>query len=184
MLSIQSLILNVSLFCRWWQWAHLGALVWRDNFTYQRQSCSPTPSSTPTPGDVSPAEESQQAESEREWKHFSWPKRPRASEKYILCLPDKCISVESSQNKELICLLSSGSVVTLWHVFLFPLVSRFSLEYSQLHHHLYAEIQEQFHPQLPERVSHRATYGHTRQHHQGCGQGCQRYVCSAICHFC
>lgn len=60
-------------FCRWRQWAHLGALVWRDNFTNQRQSCSPTPSTTTTPGDLSQTEESQQTESEREWKHFSRP---------------------------------------------------------------------------------------------------------------
>lgn len=57
---------------RWWQWTHLGALVWRDHFAHQRQSRSPTPSTTSTPGDLSPAEEPQQAEPKWERQHFSW----------------------------------------------------------------------------------------------------------------
>lgn len=70
-----------------------------------------------------------------------------------------------------------GSAVTTHHLnLIFLTVPQLSLQYPQLHHHFNAQIQEQLHPQLPECVSNRAAHGHAGQHHQGCGQGCQRYV--------
>lgn len=69
---------------RWWQWTHLGALVWRDNFAHQRQSSSTAAASTPTLGDLSQTKEPQQAGSKWEWKHFSWPQRPRTGEDFFV----------------------------------------------------------------------------------------------------
>lgn len=75
--------MNEFPFCspsRRWQRTHLGSLVWRDNLTHQRQSCSPAATTAPATGDLSQTEKPQQAESERERQHFSWPKRPRTRE--------------------------------------------------------------------------------------------------------
>lgn len=58
---------------------------------------------------------------------------------------------------------------------LLPIVPQFSLQHSELHNHLNAQVQKQLYPQLPERVSYRAAHGYTCQHHQGRGQRCQRY---------
>lgn len=51
------------------------------------------------------------------------------------------------------------------------LVLKPGVQHPQLHHYLHAGFQEQLHPQLPERLSHRAAHGHPGQHHQRSGQG-------------
>lgn len=175
--TIKRTPMNEFPFCspsRRWQRTHLGSLVWRDNLTHQRQSCSPSTATAPATGDLSQTEKPQQAESERERQHFSWPQRPRTREDWRSFHIHWFSLISHSVfmlNEQFVCLLKTGFL----HAHLFPpTVSQLSLQHSQLCHHLNAEVEEQLHPQLLERVSHRAAHGDACQHHQRCGQGCQR----------
>lgn len=94
----------------------------------------------------------------------------------------------SAEQVNLLSLLTERFVRLLKQVFLRahlfpPTVPQLSLQHSQLCHHLYAEVKEQLHPQLLERVSHGAAHGDARQHHQRCGQGCQRCALQSVWYF-